>query len=93
MMPLEDQHRPQSDCRSTTATDVDTQSLGLEQELITFGTVKCNESTLAFPSQILELMRIFIGQTFDTSIEIVTNRSRVLDQIQSLNLTDDSTEE
>src|ERR1700754_2655274 len=93
MVLLEDQHWPQSNRRCTTAADVDTQSLHLSQELIPLRVVERNESSLPFPSQILELLRIFLCEILNASIEVVAHHSGIFNQIQTLNFIDDGSEE
>jgi len=87
-MLLEDQHRPQPYSRSTTTTNIDTERLSLGQELVTFGVVKGNKSPPTFTSEVLEMLRILLGQSLHICEQVITNNSCVLHQIQSLDLVD-----
>jgi len=93
MVLLEDQHGPQSHGALSTSTNIDTNTLRLLQEFITSWAVKSNESSLSLASQVLELSRVLLSQALDTSIQIISNLRGMVDEIQTFNLLDDSTEE
>jgi hypothetical protein len=87
---LEDQHRAQTDSRGATATDVDTEGLGLGDELITLGGVPSDEGTLVLTTEVLEVLWVLLGETGEATIEVVTSDAGVLDEAETLDLLNDS---
>lgn len=90
---LEDQHGTQTNSLSTTATNVDTNGLGLGQDLVTLGGVPGNEGTLALTTQVLEVLGVLLGEALEASVQVVTSDTGVLDETQAVDLLDDATED
>ena len=90
MVLLEDQHRAQTDSRSATATDVDTEGLGLGDKLVTLGGVPGDEGTLVLTTEVLEVLGVLLGETGEATIEVVTGDAGVLDEAETLDLFNDS---
>ena len=93
MVLLEDQHGTQTDSRGATATDVDTEGLGLGSELVTLGGVPGDEGTVVLTTEVLEVLGVLLGQTGETGVEVVTGGAGVLDEVETLDLLDDSAED
>lgn len=93
MVLLEDQHGTQTDSRGTTATDVDTEGLGLGSELVALGGVPGDEGTVVLTTEVLEVLGVLLGQTGETGVEVVTGGAGVLDEVETLDLLDDSAED
>lgn len=93
MVLLEDQHGPEADGALAAATNVDTNALGLDQELVTLGRVPGNEGSLALTTQVLQVLGVLLGETLQAGEEVVAGGSSVLHQVQALNLLDDTTED
>lgn len=93
MVLLEDQHRSQTDGTSATAANVHTDGLGLGQELVTVGGIPGNEGTLALSTEVLDVLGVLLGEALETSVEVVTGGGGVLNQVQTLDLLDDTAED
>lgn len=93
MVLLEGQHGAKTDGIGTAATNVDTECLSLDEELITLGVVKSNESTLALATEVLKVIGILAGKTLKLSIQVVADLGSVVHEIESLNFANDATEE
>jgi hypothetical protein len=93
MMLLEDQHRPQADCVLSATTDVDTNALALDKELVTLGSIPSNKSTLALATQVLQVLGVLLREALKARVEVITSRGCVLNQRQTLNFLDDTTED
>lgn len=93
MLLLEDQHGPEAHSVSTRATNVDTDGLGLLQDLITLRRVPGDESTLALATEVGDVLGELLGETLEAGVEVVTSLSRVLDKVLALDLLEDSAEE
>src|ERR1700722_16786345 len=68
-------------------------SLRLDEELISLWVVEGNECALSFASQVLDLVWVLLGQLLEAGIYVVSNHRGILNQVQSLNLVDDGTEQ
>ena len=90
---LEDQHRPETDCLSTRATDVDSDGLGLLQDLVALRRVPGDEGSLALATEVLDLLGELCGKALEAGVEVVTSLSGVLDKVLALDLVEDSAEE
>jgi hypothetical protein len=90
---LEDQHRPETDCLSTRATDVDADGLGLLQDLIALRRVPGDESSLALAAEVLDLLGELGGKTLEAGVEVSTSLGSVLNEVLALDLREDGTEE
>lgn len=90
---LEDQHGAQADSLGTAATDVHTDGLGLDQELVTLGGVPGNEGTLVLATQVLEVLGVLLSQALDAGVQVVTGDAGVLDKVKTLDLLDDTAED
>lgn len=93
MVFLENQHRSEANGSLARTSDVDTDALGLLEDLISAVAVKGKESSLSFTSQVLDFSRILLGKTFELSVKIISHLGGVVDQIQTLNFLNDGTEE
>lgn len=93
MMLLEHQHRPQSDRRLSAATNVDSNLLTLLQNRVSLRAVPRDKRALALSTQIRKLAGVLLGQALEAGIQIFACGSGVFDQVQSLNLVDDSPED
>lgn len=93
MLLLEDQHWPEAHSLSTRATDVDTDGLGLLQDLVTLGRVPGDEGTLALATKVLDLLGEFGGEALEASVEVSTSLGGVLDEVLVLDLSEDGAEE
>ena len=93
MVLLEGKHGSQADGAGTASTNVDTESLGLGEELVSLGAVKGNESALALATEVLEVVGILGGETLDLAEEVVTDAGGVVDEVVALNLLDDGAED
>jgi hypothetical protein len=76
---LEDQHRPETDCLSTRATDVDADGLGLLQDLVALRRVPGDEGSLALATEVLDLLGELGGKTLKAGVEVGTSLGSVLD--------------
>jgi hypothetical protein len=76
---LEDQHRPETDCLSTRATDVDADGLGLLQYLVALRRVPGDEGSLALATEVLDLLGELGGKTLKAGVEVGTSLGSVLD--------------
>jgi hypothetical protein len=90
---LEDQHGTQANSRGATATDVDTERLGLGNQLVTLGGVPGDEGTLVLTTQVLEVLGVLLGEAVETTVEVITGGAGVLDKAETLNLFDDAAED
>lgn len=93
MVLLEDQHGAQANSLSTAATDVHTNGLGLDEELVTLGGVPGNEGTLVLATQVLEVLGVLLGQALETGVQVLTGGAGVLNEVETLDLLDDTTED
>lgn len=93
MMFLEDQHRPQPHRPLPTPPNVDPQPFRPPQKVLPPWTVPCQECSLPFPSQILDLVRILLGQAIQSLVQVLPHLSRIFHQVQPLNLLDDGPEQ
>ena len=93
MVLLENKHRPQADSVRSATSNVNTDRLGGSNELVTLGSVPGNESTLALTTEVLEVLGVLLGETLKTSVQVLTGGSGVLDQVETLNLIDDTAED
>lgn len=90
---LKDQHGSEADGVGTAAANVDTKLLGLDEELVALGVVKGDESTLALAAEVLEVLRVLLGELLDLAIEVVSDLGGLLDEVVALDLLDDGAEE
>ena len=79
MVLLEDEHGAQADSGGATATDVDTEGLGLRNELVTLGGVPGDECALVLTTQVLEVLGVLLGETLEAAVQVVTGDAGVLD--------------
>lgn len=93
MVLLEDEHRTKSDSAGATSTNVDTESLGLGEELITTGVVKGDKGALALAAEVLELLGVALGEALELGKEVVADAGGVGDEVETLNLLVDGAEE
>lgn len=93
MLLLEDQHGPEADGLGTGATDVDTDALGLLEDLVAARRVPGDEGALALATEVLELLRVLGGEALEAGVEVGTGLGRVLDQVLALDLGQDGAEE
>lgn len=93
VMFLEDEHGAQANSAHATATDVDTDTLGLGKELVALGGVPGDEGTLALAAKVLQMLGVLLGQTLQTSEEVVSGGGGVLDEVQTLDFLDDAAED
>jgi hypothetical protein len=90
---LEDQHRPETDCLSTRATDVDADGLGLLQDLVALRRVPGDEGPLALATEVLDLLGELGGKTLEAGVEVSTSLGGVLHEVLAFDLGEDSAEE
>ncbi len=93
MLSLKDQHRPQPDRPLPAAADINTHPLRSFQEIVPARTIPRQKRALALSAQVLDLVRILLRQSLQFGIEIRARASGVFDQIEPLDLVDDSFEE
>lgn len=90
---LEDKHGPQPNSTLSASTNVDTNTLSLSQDLVPLRRVPSDEGTLALTTQVLEVLGVLLRQTLETSVQVSTGSSGVLNQTQTLDLLDDAAED
>ena len=93
VLPLENQHRPQTHSSRARATDIDTNTFGLLQHLIPTRAVPRDESALALATEIKDLFGVALGQALEAGEEIFAGFSGVLDEVLALDFVDDGAEE
>jgi hypothetical protein len=93
MVLLEDQHGPQTHSALTATTNVDTNALALDKELVTLRSIPGNKCTLALTTQVLQVLRVLLSQTLEASKEVGASGSCVLDERQALDFLDDAAED
>lgn len=93
MLLLEDQHGPEAHSLGTRATNVDTDGLGLLQDLVTLGRVPGNEGTLALATEVLDLLGELGGEALEAGVKVSTSLGGVLDEVLVLDLSEDGAEE
>ena len=90
---LEDQHRPEADCLSTRATNVDSDGLGLLEDLIALRRVPGDEGSLALATEVLDLLGELGSKALEAGVKVSTSLSGVLDEVLVLDLGEDGAEE
>lgn len=87
------QHRPQSNRSLTAAANVQSDTLGSSDDIITPGAVERNERALTLSTQVQDLVRETAGQGLEAGVEVVADALGVLDQAQAIDFLNDGTEE
>lgn len=90
---LEGKHGAKSNSIGTAATNVDTEGLGLDKELVTLGVVECNEGTLALAAQVLEVFGILASEALKLAIQVVTDLGGVVHEVEALDFANYAAEE
>ena len=67
--------------------------LGVLENLITARCIPCNKCTLTLSAQVLNVLGVAFSQTLQTAVQVLASSSSVVDQVQTLNLLNDSTEQ
>ena len=93
MVLLENEHRPQADSVGSATSDVNTNRLGGSNELVALGSIPGDESTLALTTEVLDVLGVLLGETLETSVQVQTGGSGVLDEVKTLNLVNDAAED
>lgn len=93
MLGLEDQHGPQPNGALAGTSDVDAHALGLLEDLVPPGAVPRDEGALSPTTEVLNFLGEPLGQPLQATVQIGTGVGRVPDEIQTLNLPDDGTEQ
>lgn len=93
MVLLEDKHGPQPDGGGTAATNVDTDTLGVLEDLVAARTVPGDEGALALATEVLDLVGVLLGEALEAGVQVVAGLGGVLDQVEALDLVDDAAEE
>lgn len=90
---IKDQHRAQPNRALSRPSNINPHRLRLLQERIPLRTIKRNERSLSLAPQILKLPRIFHRQLLNTRIQVIARLGGVLNQVKTLNLINDATEQ
>ena len=93
MVLLENEHRPQPNRRRARSANIDTDRFRLAQHIITARGIPREEGALPLTTQVAHLARILLLQRLELRVEIVARGSRVLDEVQPLDLLDDGAEQ
>ncbi|KUI60105.1 hypothetical protein VP1G_11164 [Cytospora mali] len=90
---LERQHGPETHGASTGSTNVDTEALGLLDELVALGVVERDERSLTLATEVGELAWVLLAQRRQLAVQVVTHAGSLGDQVVLLDLLDDGTEQ
>lgn len=93
MVLLEDQHGPEANGADSASTNVDTDALGLAEELVTLGGIPGNEGSLALTTEVLQMLGVLLSKALETRVQVFTGLGGVLDEVQALDLLNDTTED
>jgi len=90
---LENQHRPEANCLSTRATNVDSNSLGLLEDLIALRRVPGDEGALALATEVLDLLGKLGSKALEAGVKVCTSLGGVLNEVLVLDFGKDGAEE